>query len=104
MVEETVMQDVTRTVCKMVPETKKKWVYDWINDPFCVQNTRHGHCPNCDGPYCRKKLVKMQIDEPCPTMKCVTETIVERVPVKVYRKVPCAAPEAIPTKPEPQKK
>ncbi|MBM3997075.1 MAG: hypothetical protein FJ303_23430 [Planctomycetes bacterium] len=90
IVEEIVMQDVTRTICKMVPETKKKWVYSVIDDPFCVQNSKHGQCPQCSGPYCRKLLVKKQIDEPCPTMKCVTETIVERLPVKVYRKVPIA--------------
>jgi len=94
IIEEVVMQEVTRTVCKMVPETKKKWVYDWIDDPFCVQNTKHGNCPECSGPYCRKLLVKKQIDLPCPTMKCVTETIVERVPVTIYKKVPCATPTA----------
>lgn len=92
LIEETVMQDVTRTVCKMVPETKKKWVYDWVSDPFCILDSKHGQCPNCAGPYCRKQLVKRQVDVPCPTMKCVTETITERVPVTVYRKVPIAAP------------
>ncbi len=91
LIEETVLQDVTRTVCKMVPETKKKWVYDWVSDPFCIPDSKHGQCPNCSGPYCRKQLVKRQVDVPCPTMKCVTETITERVPVVVYRKVPIAA-------------
>jgi hypothetical protein len=101
IIEEIVMQEVTRTVCKMVPETKKKWVYKTIDDPFCIHDTKHGHCPQCSGPYCRKQLVKFQIDEPCQTMKCVTETIVELVPVKVYRKVPC---ETIPVAPKPDKK
>jgi hypothetical protein len=106
LIEETVIQEVKRTVCKMVPETKKKWVYSWVDDPFCIQDTRHGECPNCAGPYCRKQLVKTQIDLPCPTMKCVTETIVERVPVTVYRKVPIAAPEieTIPVAPKTEKK
>jgi hypothetical protein len=103
IVEEVVMQDVERFVCKMVPETKKKWVYSMIDDPFCVQNTRHGDCPECSGPYCRKLLVKRLVDEPCPGMKCITEKIVERVPVTVYRKVPCDAPkvENIPVQPKP---
>lgn len=107
LVEEIEYQDVVKTVCKMVPDTKKKWVYSMIDDPFCVQNSKHGHCPECSGPYCRKLLVKTQIDEPCGTMKCVTETIVERVAVKVYRKVPCdtpgvtPAPEVLGVKPAP---
>lgn len=100
IVEEVVMQDVVRTVCKMVPETKKKWVYAWIPDPFCILDAHH-HCPQCDGPHCRKLLVKRLVDEPCPTLKCVTETIVEKVPVTVYRKVPCAPGEVIPTLPTP---
>lgn len=104
IVEETVIQEVKRMVCKMVPETKKKWVYSWIDDPFCVQNTKHGQCPQCSGPYCRRQLVKTQIDEPCPTMKCVTETITERVPVTVYRKAPCApVVENLPVQPMPKK-
>ena len=90
LIEEIVLQEVTRTVCKMVPDTKKKWVYDWIDDPFCIHNTKHGHCPECSGPYCRKLLVKRHIELPCTTMKCVTETIVEKVPVTIYKKVPCA--------------
>jgi hypothetical protein len=97
LVEEVVIQEVTRAVCKMVPETKKKWVYSTIDAPYCVLDS-HGnhHCPQCAGPYCRKLLVKRQIDEPCETLKCVTELIVEKVPVTIYRKVPCAtdAPKA----------
>lgn len=90
LVEEVVMQEVTRTVCKMVPETKKKWVYSQIDDPFCIRDSKHGQCPNCAGPFCRKLLVKTQVEVPCPGFKCVTETITEVVPVTVYRKVPCA--------------
>jgi hypothetical protein len=105
LIEETVMQEVKRTVCKMVPDTKKKWVYSWVDDPFCVHNTKHGQCPECSGPYCRKQLVKFQIDLPCPGMKCVTETITERVPVTVYRKVPIGGHiETIPVPPTPAKK
>ena len=99
IVEEIVYQQVERFVCKMVPEVKKKWVYSMIDDPFCVQNTRHGQCPECSGPYCRKLLVKRQIDEPCPTMKCVTEKIVETVPVVRYKKVPIVSTPAEKTMP-----
>jgi hypothetical protein len=103
MVAETVMQPVTRTVCRMIEEPKKKWVYDWIDDPFCIQDHKHGTCPNCKGPYCRKLLVKRQIELPCPNPKCVTEIITELVPVVVYKKVPCDTPappiEKIPTMP-----
>jgi hypothetical protein len=91
MVEETTYQNVERIVCKMVPEVKKKSVYDWIDDPFCILDSHHGGCPNCAGPFCRKKLVKKQVDVPCPTMKCVTEKIVEQVPCVIYKKVPCSA-------------
>lgn len=103
-VEETVIQEVTRAVCKMVPETKKKWVYSTIDAPYCVQDSHHGADCHCAGPYCRKLLVKRQVDEPCPGMKCVTELIVEKVPVTIFRKVPCTdAPksEAINVKPMP---
>ena len=104
VVEEIEYRDIERFVCKTVHETKKKWVYDWINDPFCIHDKRHGDCPQCYGPYCRKQLVKFLIEEPCPVTKCVTERIVERVPVVVYRKVPCTTNiETIPIKPTPVK-
>ena len=92
IVEEIVYQDVTKSVCKMVPDVKKKWVYSMIDDPFCLHDTKHGQCPQCAGPCCRKLLVKKQVDVPCPGTKCVTETIVERVPVITYKKVPNAPP------------
>ena len=108
IIEEVVMQDVIKSVCKMVPEFKKKWVYSMVDDPFCIRDSKHGECPNCSGPYCRKQLVKREILEPCPTMKCVTETVVERVAVTMYRKVPIGTPgsniETIPVSPTPLKK
>src|SRR5438876_906174 len=80
LIAETVYHDVPRTVCKMVPEVKKKWVYSCIEEPFCILDSKHGHghgkhchCPDCAGPHCRNLLVKKQIEEPCPTLKCVTE-------------------------------
>jgi hypothetical protein len=103
-VEEVVMQDVTRAVCKMVQETKKKWVYSTIDAPYCVQDSHHGTDCHCAGPYCRKLLVKRQIDEPCLGTKCVTELIVEKVPVTILRKVPCTdapPPEQLNVKPLP---
>jgi hypothetical protein len=96
IVEETVMQDCVRLVCKQVCEPKKKWVYQQIDDPFCIRDSHHGHgsCENCAGPKCRKLLVKVQVDDGMTT-KCVVETIVDKVPVKVYRKVPCDAPNVV---------
>ena len=96
IVEEIVYQDVVKTVCKQVQEYKKKWVYSTIDDPYCIQGCHGGGCDNCKGPYCRQLLVKRQILEPCPVTKCVTETIVEKVAVVVYTKVPCAPGEIVP--------
>ncbi len=107
IVEEIVMQDVERYVVKLVPVIPKKWVYDWVDDPFAIQDSKHGQCSQAYGPYCRKQLVKMQVDNPClATTKAVTEKIVERVPVTVYRQVPIGSPniETIPTKPKSQPK
>jgi hypothetical protein len=101
MVAETVMQPVTRTVCRRIDEPKKKWVYDWIDDPFCIPDHKHG-CPTCKQ-FCRKLLVKRQIELPCTNPKCVTELVTEMVPVTVYKKVPCDTPappvEKIPAMP-----
>src|SRR4051794_27635114 len=101
VVEDVTFQEVVRYVCKVVPDVKKRWVYDCIDDPFCIQHTPRQHglgllghgcgkdcghgcdaaaCPNCEGPFCRKQLVKRQIEEECGT-KCVIEKIVDRVPV-----------------------
>jgi hypothetical protein len=100
VVEEIVMQDVTRQVCKIVQEHKKKWVYSFIDDPFCVKDSRRCDCVQCAGPYCRKQLVKREVIDPAhTTTKCVVETIVEKVPVKVYRKVPINV-EILPVKPK----
>jgi hypothetical protein len=105
IVEEVVVQDVVRHVCKYVTEYKKKWVYSTIDDPFCVQHGKHGSCEKCAGPFCRKLLVKREVDDlQFPATKCVTEAIVEKVAVTVYRKVPCDTPnhiEMIPVKPTP---
>lgn len=46
-------------------------------------------CPMCGKPRVKKILMKKIITEECPTFKCVVECYVEKVPVKVYRKVPC---------------
>src|SRR5829696_9680715 len=80
IVEEVVMQDVVRHVCKHVTEYKKKWVYSTIDDPFCIPDHKHGTCAECAGPLCRKLLVKREVDDLChPLTKCVIETIVEKV-------------------------
>jgi hypothetical protein len=55
-----------------------------------------GDCASCEGPHCKKVLVKKQVTEECMGWKCVVEEVVERVPYTVYRKVPCAPPLPIP--------
>ena len=98
LVPETTYREVTRCVCKLVPhvEKKKKWVYSTIDEPFCIKRTLGfgccsdgcDDCAKCRGPFCKKLLVKREVVEECPTMKCVVETIVEKVPCTTYRKVP----------------
>lgn len=96
-VEVTEMKEVCRYECRLVPDVKKtsKWVYSCVDDPFCIHKTPcHHHqcdgaCPTCKGPYCRKQLVKREVVCEEPTTKCVVEKIVDVVPCKVWRKVPC---------------
>src|SRR4051794_23086053 len=107
VVAETCYKDVSRDVCKVVPDTikVKKWVYSCVDDPFCIPNSgkKHGGllhhhdcdegCPRCEGPYCRTQLVKREVvvKEICTT-KCVVEKVVERVAYTVYHTQPCGAP------------
>jgi hypothetical protein len=92
VVEEIVMKEQVRFCCEVVPDMKKKWVYDWVEDAFCIPHTplhKHGcdkepHCRSCT----RKLLVKKQVEE-CVGKKCEVKKTVETVPCKVYRIVPC---------------
>jgi hypothetical protein len=108
-VQVTEIQEVCREVCKIVPDVKKttKWVYSTVDDPFCLHRSgAHGHghhgncepgCPSCEGPFCRKQLVKRAVICEEPTTKCVVEKIVEHVPCTVWKKVACAPqPDACP--------
>ena len=103
---EPACHEVVRYVCKIVPNIRARWVYECIDDPFCIQVSPKGHgcghgcghqgcghhgcgrkscdstIPNCEGPYCRKQLVKRLIEEECGT-RCVIEKIVEKVPIAV---------------------
>lgn len=97
LVEEIRYKEVCREVCKPITEVKKKWVYCWKDDPFCLPKDgkkccAHGAegCPHgsCVGPFPRKQLVKKQVIDKVVT-KCEVEKVVELVPYKVYRKVPC---------------
>lgn len=107
-VEETCFHDVERFCCKMVPDkkTRTKHVYSTKNDPFCEKNAGglgllqrlfhpcssccdSGECPTCDGPHCRVQLVKKSVKCEEPTMKCVIERTVEKVPYTVRKKVRC---------------
>jgi hypothetical protein len=96
---------VVTKVCKVVPDVKKtvKWVYDCKPEDFCLPRCscplhglkkHHGcekcaSCMQCDRPMNRNLLIKRQVVEECPTTKCVIETVVEKVPYVVHRKVPC---------------
>lgn len=113
LVEEIRYHDVIRKHCKIVPDTKKisKTVYECKEENYCLPKCPHpllggsrgkgeDVCPypTCDKPRRRKVLVKKEVVEECPTFRCVVESVVERVPYKVYRKVPCPAPAAMPAR------
>lgn len=69
-------REVVMTVCKTVPEPRKKWVYDVKNED------KNGDArPKC-------VLVKRQVDDTSGT-KCVVETTLTKVPCVRYQKVPC---------------
>jgi hypothetical protein len=121
IVEEVCYKDVVCKVCKPAPDTKKpkKWVYSVKTEDFCLPKAPphgcgsghglgHAHgcgkpdcggcaeCKRCGKVQCRNLLVKRQVDQ-CDehTSKCVVETVVQRVPYTVYRKVPCTAPQHV---------
>ncbi|MCS6897762.1 MAG: hypothetical protein NZM29_07280, partial [Nitrospira sp.] len=102
IIEEVHYQDVVKKVCKVVPEVKKveKWVYDYKTVDFCVPKcSLHGTLENscsscqpsmqCDRPMSKNVLIKRKVVEEVKTQKCVVETVVERVPYTIRRKVPC---------------
>lgn len=99
VVEEVIIKEQVRHCCKVVPNVKKKWVYDWVEEGFCIPKSPF--CPpGCDKhkiPHCksctRKQLVKKEVEE-CAGYKCEVDKIVEKVPCKVYRIVPCGPAEA----------
>lgn len=99
IVEEIVMKEQPRFCCEVVPNVKKKWVYDWVEDGFCIPHSPlHGKA--CDKvPHCRacsrKQLVKKQVEE-CVGHKCEVKKTMETVPCKVYRIVPCTTAEGAP--------
>jgi hypothetical protein len=106
-VQEDSFKEVERRVCKVVPSVKKvrKVNYDTKPDPFCVRLASFKalfggkskcdgpgcveDCPKCTGPYSREILVKTEVIREESTTKCVYETVVEKVPCKDWRKVPC---------------
>jgi hypothetical protein len=106
VIEEIINQEVCSYCQKVVPLMKTRWVYDWVDDPFCVPHNPHcgaglghlckhhcqdGHCQSCEfngDIRCRKQLVKKPIEE-CVGQQCVVEKITTIVPCKVYRIVPC---------------
>jgi hypothetical protein len=109
IVEETCYKEVIHKVCRQVPDVKKtvKTVYSCKEDDVCLPRChgagghKHEHgeacgegCEECGGTAkvrTRRLLVKRFVTEECPSTKWVVESVVERVPYKVYHKVPCAA-------------
>jgi hypothetical protein len=107
VVEEIVMKEQPRFCCVVVPNIKKKWVHETVDDGFCIPHSPL-HQRGCDKvPHCRsctrKLLVKKQVEE-CAGYKCEVKKTMEMVPCKVYRIVPCdagaaALPQADPMPP-----
>lgn len=99
VVEEIVYQDVVTQRCKLVPDKKpiKKIVYEVKEIPVCQKKLPcFGHCDDCPECECcartKRVLIKKEIN--CGDKegtKCVTEEVVERVPVRVQRVIPCQA-------------
>ncbi len=115
LVEETIIKEVVRTTCKYVTETKKvrKTIYECKEEPFCLPKCSHcallghkshcGDCGPCEALRMRRVLIKREVVEEVPVCRCVIETVVDKVPVKVYRPVPCAPaqPSMMPVTPPP---
>lgn len=101
IVEDICYKEVVKKVCRMVPEVKqhKRRVFDVKCEDYCLPKCP---CPLCGGkklcgdwcPFCGKArtkqlLLKKEVVEERVEYKCVVEEVVELVPYKVYRKVPC---------------
>jgi hypothetical protein len=129
IVEEICYKDVIKKVVRPVPDVKKvpRWVYDNRPEDFalpcctcpkCGCCAEDGCCVKCGKPCCRAPLIKRLEYDYIPITKCEVECTVEKVPYKVYRKVPCGQavppaaqvvvpapavdPEALPVPPVPQ--
>lgn len=123
MVEEIVLKEVVRKVCKVVPEVKKhkRIVYTVKCEDYCLPKcgglfagcgdkcNKCGFrgpgacCPMCEEPRTRRVLVKKEVIEEEHTFKCVVECVTELVPVKVCKKVPCNPPPCPPGHLPPEK-
>lgn len=98
-IEEIRYQEIVHTICTTVPDVKKtvKPVYRCKEEEICLPKCSHckqkcgdcSSCPQCGKPRSRRVLVKKLVMEACPTSKCVIETVVEKVPYKILRMVPC---------------
>lgn len=110
-VREVRYKDVQHPVCKRVPDKKYKWVYDTRPDYYCIppcpihlfrkSDCDDGQgCPNCNGPFYRPQLKKMQVEIVCGT-KCVVEYVKASAPYVVWRKVRIGAEAEKGTLPHP---
>ncbi|MGV3605432.1 MAG: hypothetical protein ACO1RA_03420 [Planctomycetaceae bacterium] len=102
VVEEIVYQDVVVQRCKLVPDNKpiKKTVYEIKEVPVCQKKLPCflgcDDCPECEC-CARTKRVLIKKEIVCGEKegtKCVTEEVIERVPVKVQRVIPCESCQA----------
>jgi hypothetical protein len=97
-------KEIEHKVCKRVPDKRTKWVYcskpgDYCLSPLCGRHHRDdcdSCCQDCKGPYCRKLLLKKKVEWECGT-KCVVETVKEKVPCTVWRKVPIGTEKSVPS-------
>ena len=102
IVEDICYQEVKKKVCRMVPEVKqhKKRVFDVKCEDYCLpkcpcplccgKKLCGDWCPLCGKPRTKQLLLKKDIVvEEVISYKCVVEEVVELVPYKVYRQVPC---------------
>jgi len=98
-VREVRYHQIEHRYCKEVPDKRSKWVYDTKPDYFCTPRCpihlfHHQNdcdqceaCQSCKGPCRREIVLKKRVEWECGT-KCVVETVKEKIPYIVWRKVP----------------
>jgi hypothetical protein len=98
-------KEIEHTFCKRVPDKRTKWVYCskpaiYCLSPLCGHHHKHDCdggdcCQDCKERHCRRTLWKKKVEWECGT-KCVVETVKEKVPCTVWRKVPIGTEQSVP--------